>query len=320
MLKGLKHALACTAVITSILTVPAHATTTSKEIRWVGCGISRAGFMQDLADAYQKKTGIKVVIDGGGATRGIRDVAKGASDLGGSCRLPLVYQSGDGRWNVESQERHVKMIPVGWDALVVIVHKENRMLDNISQQQLRDIYTGKITTWRELGANSDQPINLYARDGKISGVERTMRQLLFNNPELEFTVRAASLPSSGKIEEAVEKDPYGLAVSGFSSSSRKALKPLNLDGVTPTRETVKSGKYMLYRLLFLVAGDEYRANPDVAKFIDYALSAEGQRVIDKAGTLPYRHGLNLMHNGLSPRYVQALDVVEQSGLYSPTGQ
>jgi phosphate transport system substrate-binding protein len=317
MLKGLKHALACTLFVTSLFIAPAHANTQSKEIRWVGCGISRVGFMQDLADAYQKKTGIKVVIDGGGATRGIRDVAKHAAELGGSCRLPLVYQSGDGRWNVESQERQVKMIPVGWDALVVIVHKQNRMLDNITQQQLRDIYTGKITTWRELGANSDQPINLYARDGKISGVERTMRQLLFNNPEQEFTGRATSLPTSGKIEEAVEKDPYGLAVSGFSSASRKTLK---LDGVTPTRDTVKSGKYMLYRLLFLVAGDEYRTNPDVAKFVDYALSAEGQKVIDKAGTLPYRHGLNLMHNGLSPRYVQALDVAEQSGLYSPTGQ
>lgn len=320
MPKGMRHALACAVVLSTILTVPLASSAASKEITWVGCGISRVGFMQELADAYQKKSGVKVVLEGGGATRGIRDTASGAAQMGGSCRLPLVFQNGDGSWSVESAERQVKMIPVGWDALVVITHKGNRLIDNITQQQLRDIYTGKITNWSELGATISQPINLYAREGKISGVERTMRQLLFNNAEQEFTARATWLASSGKIEEAVEKDPFGLAVSGISSARQRQLKMLSLDGVTPTRETVKGGQYMLYRLLFLVVGDEYRTQPELAKFVDFALSSAGQRVIDKAGTLPYRHGLNLMHNGLSARYVQALDVVEQSGLYSPSGQ
>lgn len=320
MLNGLRHALACAAFLSLIIPVPSFADTATKEITWVGCGISRVGFMQDLANAYQKKTGIKIVIEGGGATRGIRDVANHSADLGGSCRLPLVYQNGDGSWNVESQEQQVKLIPVGWDALVVITHKDNTLLDNITQQQLRDIYTGKITTWRELGANSDKPINLYAREGKISGVERTMRQLLFNNAEQEFTSRATWLVSSGKIEEAVEKDPFGLAVSGISSARQRQLKMLKLDGIMPDRESVKSGRYMLYRLLFLVAGSEYRSNPELAKFVDFALSVEGQKVIDKAGTLPYRHGLSLLYNGLSTKYVQALDAAEESGLYSPTGQ
>ncbi len=320
MPKGIRRVLACAAVLSTILTFPSIAMATPKQLTWGGCGISRIGFMQDLAAAYQKKSGIKVVLEGGGATRGIRDTASGAMEMGGSCRLPLVYQNGDGSWSVESQERKVKMIPVGWDALVVITHKDNHLVDNISQQQLRAIYTGEITDWSQLGANISKPINLYAREGKISGVERTMRQLLFNNAEQEFTSRATWLSSSGKIEEAVEKDPFGLAVSGISSARQRPLKILSLDGVTPTRETVKGGSYMLYRLLFLVVGDEYRTNPELAKFVDFALSAEGQRVIDKAGTLPYRHGLNLLHHGLSTRYTQSLDVMEQSGLYSPTGQ
>ncbi len=314
------HVRVCAAILFAVFIFSSSSYATPKQITWVGCGISRVGFMQDLADAYQKKSGIKVVIEGGGATRGIRETASGATNMGGSCRLPLVYQNGDGSWSVESEERRVKMIPVGWDALVVITHKDNHLIDNITQQQLRDIYTGKITRWDELGANSDQPINLYAREGKISGVERTMRQLLFNDAEQEFTSRATWLSSSGKIEAAVEKDPLGLAVSGISSARQRALKMLTLDGVTPTRETVKSGNYMLYRLLFLVVGEEYRTNPELAKFVDFALSSEGQRVIDKAGTLPYRHGLNLLHHGLSTRYTQSLDVMEQSGLYSPTGE
>lgn len=77
-----------------------------------------------------------------------------------------------------------------------------------------------------------------------------------------------------------------MAVSGISSARQRAVRMLNPDEVIPTRETVKSGKYMLYRLLFLVVGDEYRTNPDVARFVDYALSTEGQNVIEKAGTLP----------------------------------
>ncbi len=290
-----------------------------KEINWVGCGVSKAAFMQDLSDAYEKKTGIHINIDGGGATRGIREVASGKAHLGGSCRLPLVIRNGDGSYSVDSAENSVKMIPLGWDALVVITNPSNPVT-KISEQQLRDVYTGKITNWRELGSPNDVPINLYALEGKISGVERTMRQLIFDNNDQEFTSRAKLSPSSEKIEEIVEKDPNGLGVSGISSARLRHLKMLSLNGTEPSSENIKNGTYKYYRLLFLVAGKQFTETPEVRDFVKFATSIEGQKVIEKSGTLPYMRGLRLLNNGLTKSYIQALETIEQAGIYAPGGE
>jgi phosphate transport system substrate-binding protein len=265
----------------------AHATT----IKWTGCGISKLGFMQDVAKAYEKKTGVKIELEGGGATKGIRQVSLGESHLGGSCRMPLVFEAADGSLQVESAEQQVKMIPVGWDALVAITHKDNKMVSGLTREQLKKVLTGKITRWDQLGAKSNQAINLYVRTGNISGVGLTLRQQLFNNTNQKFRKAATYLPSSGKIEKAVEKDPYGLAVSGISSSRHRQLNMLKLDDVEPTMANLKSGHYMLYRI----------------------------KIIRDAGTLPYRYGFALLNTGASTRYLQALDIIEQSGIYSASG-
>jgi phosphate transport system substrate-binding protein len=314
-----KHFYRPLGMVTALLLTVAAQAAPLKEINWVGCGVSKAAFMQDLSAAYEKKTGIRINIDGGGATRGIREVASGKAHLGGSCRLPLVVRNSDGTYSVDVAEKTVKVIPLGWDALVVITHPNNP-ISQISEQQLRDVYTGKITNWRELGATNDAPINLYARDGKLSGVERTMRQLIFDNNDQEFTSRATLLPSSGKIEQAIEKDPNGLGVSGISSSRLRHLKMLSLNGTEPSSENLKNGSYKYYRLLFLVAGKQFAETPELRDFVKFATSIEGQKVIEKSGTLPYMRGLRLLNNGLSKSYIQALETIEQAGMYMPGGE
>ncbi len=294
---------------------PAHAAENS--LNWVGCGISKLGFMQDLAAAYETRSGVKVNLEGGGATKGIRQVSAGESHLGGSCRMPLVYKEKGGRYVVESAESRVKMIPLGWDALVVIAHKDNQMVSSITREQLKAVLRGEITTWRGLGADNDQPINLYIRQGTISGVGLTLRQQLFDNVNEQFSAKATELPSSGKIEQAVEQDPLALAVSGISSSRHRDLRMLPLDAVEPTMENMKKGEYVLYRLLFLVAPAKVMEQPESAAFVRFAQSAEGTTIIEKAGTLPYRYGLRLLSGGASPDYLHNLEVIEQSGLYSP---
>jgi len=291
-----------------------------KELRWVGCGISKFGFMSDLAAAYEQKTGTKIVLEGGGATKGLREVAARHVDMGGSCRLPLIFQSKDGGYNIEEQEKKLRIIPVGWDALVVIVNKDNSLISSISKEQLRDVLTGKITQWKELGAKSDKPINLYVRQGKISGVGRTLRQQLFDNPEQEFTANAKILPSSGKIEKAVIADPYGLAVSGISSSRQRPLKMLKLDDVEPSMASLEEGTYQLYRLLFLVVADNYLERPEITDFVKFALSAKGQRVIRDAGTLPYHQGVRLIFTATGQDYLNSINILEQYKIYTLADQ
>jgi len=289
----------------------------NKEIKWVGCGISKLGFMKDLAKAYEKKTGVKIKIEGGGATKGLRQVASGKSELGGSCRLPLVSREKRSA-RVIDKESTIKLIPVGWDALVVIVHKDNKLIDSISRQNLRDLLTGKITNWKQLGAKSSKKINLYIRKGKISGVGRTLRQQLFNNTDEDFAKTAIVKKSSGKIEKAILKDKAGIGVSGISSSRHRNLRMLQLDGLEPTMANLKSAKYSLYRILFLVAPANYKERPELKEFVNFALSPAGSKIIRKAGTLPYLQGISLVYKA-SADYIDEIEVVDRQGIYTLGG-
>jgi len=263
--------------LVNVQTVSAAAET----IEWAGCGISKKAFMTELSKAYTKKTGIKVNLSGGGATKGIRKAAEGTIHIGGACRVSL---------NQMPEERDAFQIPVAWDALVAFVHKDNPV-DNITFKQLHQLYLGKITNWKELGGN-DAPINLYVRRGKLSGVGRTLRELVFANYNQEFKATYV-VKSSGPVEKGVVKDINGIGVSGISSAKKRQLKLLKLDGKAPNYENIKNGSYALYRPLYLVI-KRGNKTPLVRDFIKYAVSSEGQNIIRAQGTVPYAEALHLI--------------------------
>lgn len=251
-------------------------------LRWVGCGISKKAFMKELAEAYEKKTGVKIELQGGGATRGIREVAANTADMGGACR----YKIGEA-----SEETSAVLEPVAWDALVVIVHPDNPV-DNINFDQIRGIYLGKITNWKELGGN-DAPIRVLARKGKISGVGRALRKLVFANYDQDFKP-TEFMKSSGPLEKGVEKDVNAVGITGISSARKRKVKNLKLDGKEPSYDNIRNGDYGLYRPLYIAmnrGGPNYK---EVEKFIKYAHSREGRDIIRANGTVPYLEALKLV--------------------------
>ncbi len=141
------------------------------------------------------------------------------------------------------------MIQVAWDALVVIVNPDNDV-DNISVEQLKQIYEGRISKWSEVGG-ADRPIGVIARDGKNSGVGHMFRQLVFNDPGFTIKARALRVKSTGPLEKKVEKVKTAIAIDGISSAKKRKFKFLSLDGVAPTKENIASGKYPLFRPLYL---------------------------------------------------------------------
>ena len=287
-------------VLIALLATPASALSDNKSIMWAGCGITKKAFMAELAKAYEKKTGIKVNLAGGGATKGIRDAAKGEIDIGGACRAVI---------DNHPEERSAYQIPVAWDALVVIVHPDNPVT-SITSTQLKDMYLGKITNWRELGG-PNVPLTLYVRRGKFSGVGRTLRELVFANYDQEFTSTAEVMKSSGPLEAAVEKNIYGVAVTGISSGKRRKVKLLQLNGKEPSYDNIKSGSYVLYRPLYLVTKGRSSADQRVKDFITFALSKEGRNIIRKAGTVPYADAI-----GLVMKQLEQYDVATEKGLYA----
>lgn len=285
--------------LAGLMVSTAVATVSDNSIIWAGCGITKKAFMAELAKAYQKKTGIKITLNGGGATKGIRDATAGRIDIGGACR-PII--EGD------PEERNAYQVPVAWDALAVIVHPTNPV-KSITSKQLQDIYLGRITNWKQLGGK-DAPIELYIRRGKISGVGRTLRALVFANYNQEFPGAKYVVKSSGPLEKGVEENPLAIGTTGISSAKRRKVRILDLNGKDPSYENIKNGTYALYRPLYLVTKG-ISADQKVKDFITFALSREGREVIRRAGSVPYSDAM-----GLVMKQIEQYDTATDRGLFN----
>ncbi len=264
------------------------AETAQPKLTWAGCGISKNAFMAEMAAAYKKKTGIEIDFKGGGATKGIRQVSSGEVNIGGTCRH-LIDDPKTLATVVE--ERRVLLTPVAWDALVVIVHKDNPV-DNITLEQVRHLYTGKITNWKQLGGK-DAPVELYVRKGKISGVGRTKRELIFNNYDQEFVAQHV-VEESSNLEKDMVTNPHGVGITGVSSARKikDIAKILKLEGKEASHENIKNGSYLLYRPLYMVTHMQ-NSNPQVKKFLDFVTGPEGKQVMRSVGTVPYEDAIHL---------------------------
>lgn len=303
MVRYLSALLSAILVVFALSIVNSYAVGDENSLVWAGCGITKKAFMAELAKAYSRKTGVRVTLNGGGATKGIRNAVKGSIDIGGACR-PIIEG--------HEEERAAYQVPVAWDALAVIVNKQNPV-ESITVNQLKGIYLGEINNWKELGG-WDKPIRLYVRRGKFSGVGRTLRELVFTNFNQEFPGAYSVVKSSGPLEKAVEKDQLAVGTTGISSARRRDVKILKLNGKDPSYEHIKNGEYVLYRPLYLVTRGAV-ADQKVKDFITFALSREGRKIIRKAGTVPYSDAM-----GLVMKQIEQYDRATKKGLHTTTVQ
>lgn len=250
--------------------LPGITYTYAAQIVGSGCSVSNVGYLTAIAHEYEKRTGVKVLVRGGGTVVGIEDLRTGRVDFAASCREKTTADPDD-----------IEFIQVAWDALVFIVHKSNPV-DDISLDNIRSIYKGEIKNWKELkGKNSVIKIFI-SRPGKgLSGVDDSMRKLILEGKEPYKNPNALSLASTGIVEQMVEKTPEGYAASGFSSARKRDVKMLKISGVYPSNTTIASGKYPFKRPLFLLLPK--KTKPETKKFIDFVLSKEGQRFISSQG-------------------------------------
>lgn len=264
------------------------ASAATKKISWAGCGISKNAFMGEMAVAYEQKTGIKVELLGGGATKGIRRVANKEVQIGGTCRHVIEK---DKSMMTHDEERRLELRPVAWDALVLMVHKDNPV-ENVSLDQLRKLYKGQITNWKQLGGK-DAPIELYVRKGKISGVGRTLRELLFYNYDEEFVAMHVK-EETADLEKDMVTNPNGAGITGVSSARKlKGIaKILKLDGKEPSYDNIRTGQYLLYRPLYIVTSLQEK-DPEVKKFVAFVAGEEGKQIMRSVGTVPYEDAIGL---------------------------
>ena len=248
---------------------------------WRGCGVSKKAFMEACALEYEKQTGVRIRLSGGGAQLGIETAATGGADLGGTCRACLK--------KLREDQLDVKLAAVAWDALTVIVCRQNPV-DDISREQLQAVLEQKITNWKELGG-IDEKIIVVVRRGKTSGVGYSVRALMLADTEADFGPTTLRLNSSGPIEKLVEGEPRAIAVTGIFSARKRNVKSLSIDGHSPTPEKIASGEYPYYRPLFIA----YRPgeNEQADAFVEWLLGEKGQAVIQAQSTVTLAQGARL---------------------------
>ncbi|WP_016837027.1 PstS family phosphate ABC transporter substrate-binding protein [Ureibacillus thermosphaericus] len=181
----------------------------------------------------------------------------------------------------------LKLIPIGKEAFVFFVNQKNEV-NGLTLQQIKDIYSGKITSWKEVGGKNE-PIRAYQRP-EDSGSQTALQSLMGDTPIMDAPRENVASGMGEIISEVAQyrnfENAIGYTFRYYSQEmvGNNQIKLLAIDGVPPTKETIRSGEYPITGEFYIVtAGTE---NPNVDKLIDWVLSPQGQQLIEKVGYVP----------------------------------
>jgi len=179
------------------------------------------------------------------------------------------------------------MTPIGREAFVFFVHHKNRV-ENLALEQVKQIYAGEVTNWRDVGGNNDT-IRAFQRPAD-SGSQSTLEKLMGDTPIMEAPAEDVASGMGGIIHEVSQyrnyKNAIGFTFRYYSTEMvhNKEIQLLSIDGIEPTKENIRNGTYPLTSEFYAVTtGTD---NPNVQKFIDWIVSPEGQALVEKVGYVP----------------------------------
>ena len=234
--------------------------------------------MQKAGEAFMAShPGVNLVISGGGSGNGIKALNDGLCDIAMSSRDMKDKEKEQGAAKGVQAVR----VPVALDALVPMVHPENKVKD-LSSAVLRDIYSGKITNWKAVGG-ADAPIVVVSRDSS-SGTFETWNELIMHK---ERVMPAALLQASnGAVVQAVSKNKNAIGYIGFGYLG-KNLKALSVDGKVASAQSAADGSWPIARELYLFLNGE--AKGDIKTLIDFMLDPQkGQKQVQQVGYIPLK--------------------------------
>jgi len=233
----------------------------------IGMSVLDAGAVK----AFEQKTGGKFAsVEQPGSGKGIQALLDGKVTLAGVSRA------------LKSEEKAKKLLgtAIGYDAIAVFVHKNNPV-KNLTKEQVKGIFTGKIKNWKEVGGK-DAPIK---PNTEIAGEKRAtmlaFQEMAMDNAAYGAGFKEIDFPRDqiadvAKNDNAICSVSFGL-LAAVSSDLRGNVKALTVNGVAPTDANIQSGAYLISRPLLLVTLGLPKG--DVKKFIDFMLSAEGQKIV-----------------------------------------
>lgn len=246
------------------------AATTQEKLQFSGSTTVQP-LAEKLAEVYRTQhPGLDLVIGAGGSRVGIQAVQEGTADIGMVSRELRDGEMTDG------MEKH----QIAIDVLAMIVHPSNSV-EELSLEQLKDIYIGKITNWEEVGGD-DMTIAPLIREVS-SGTRGAFDEIVLEDESPVETEENTKI-TAGEVSSQVKETPGAIGYVGFGHLSGDEVKVLAIDGVVPSPEAAVDGTYKLKRPLNLLTGPLSREQAQ--EFIDFVLSDEGQQVVKEDGWVP----------------------------------
>ena len=223
-----------------------------------------------LGEQFQNdNSGITFTYNPTGSGSGITAVQEGRCDIGLSSRA------------LKDDEKSAGLIgtTIALDGIAIIVHPDNPVSD-LSVQQIADIYTGKITNWKELGGE-DAEIVLIGREAG-SGTRDGFESVTGTKDACQYR---QELTSTGDVITTVSQNPAAIGYASLAAL-KDNVKAVRVDGVSPSEQTVKDGSYAVQRPFVLVTKDGTKLSDAAQKFFDFAVSGDAAKLIAAAGAVP----------------------------------
>lgn len=236
---------------------------------------------QKEAESYMKSNkSAKITVTGGGSGVGLAALVDNTTDIAMSSRKIKM----DEKIKLQDAGRSYKEITIAFDALSVIVNHGNKV-DQLTREQLEGIFTGKIKNWKEVGGD-DMQIVAYSRETS-SGTYEFFKEHVMNKKN--YATSVLNMPATGAIVQSVSQTKGAIGYIGLAYMDKdvKALKVSYNKGKTfiaPSMATAKDKTYPVVRPLYYY----YLTTVEkaVKPFVDYILSAEGQKIVEQVGYVP----------------------------------
>ena len=233
----------------------------------------------DKVDPSFPAENISIYVSAGGSGAGAKSVIEGTSDFGMLAR------------GIKSEEKekvdNLKEFVLGIDALTISINPENplaKLKSNLDTEEIMKIFSGEYKYWDDLDSGLEhKEIVVVIRD-LGGGAHEVFRKSIMG--DVDVREDAIQSPSMGALVTKIieNKDAIGYASYGMVNQNVRKLIPLQVDGVEPTVDNIVNGSYKVSRPLIVMKNGELTA-PQQA-FMDFVLSEEGSKLIDKMGFVP----------------------------------
>ena len=227
---------------------------------------------EKLAEAFMtENSGVRIDVQGGGSSVGVKAAGEGTSDIGMASR--------EIKESELAEFPNLNIIVIARDGIAIVAHPDVTVSD-LSVEQVRDIFSGKITNWKDLGGD-DQNIFVVSRE-EGSGTRGAFEELVMGEDAL-IAGTAILQPSNGSIRTTVSTTPYSIGYLSFGYLD-ETVKSISIAGVAPTEPNAADGSYPIVRPLNMLTNGEPAGM--VKAFLDFILSEAGQKLVVEDGYIP----------------------------------